>query len=658
MALHFRNRLTLTISFLVFLTVAAITVSVAVILARDLVRQYQGTGAILTQVANRNIEYGLTLPPLVHQHIQRRMILQANAVAELVAAAESNERISHEDLSEILKRMVAGAYALEAAPMFDEIRVTDEDGRVIASTDGIDYTFGRGAKDFGQSTDFLRLLEPGPIEPVRQALQPRQLDGKYFMYVGVTGVDRPRIVQVGISAASLDASTSVFQVQDFLERFNLESFRRLMVVADDGALLAVVEPPEEAEKNAAVRARVSAVGKEYLAEENAAALSMTVETSNETFADIGVFTRMAGFEGQPPSALFIQHKTQEHIAHIVSRVLLVVTIGSVMILLGILVGMFVSQGLSEPLVALSKGAREFGQGNLNYRLYLKRKDEFQSLAQAYNTMAISLQEYMHELEQETARRERLESEVRIASDVQRALLPERSPKVEALSVIGWSQPSREVGGDFSDFIELGDGNFGVALGDATGKGISAALMITECASILRTLASDLFRPGELLARTNGEFYHRIVQTHKFVTLSLIVFDPVAGKATYASAGHPPPILVRHAAGKTELLTSRASFPLGIADAVPYTESEVSLEPGDVIVAYSDGFTDAQNHESELFGESRIVSLLEDVAGEPVASIGRALRGGVERHMNGKEPIDDMTMVAVGYRMDSVDRASD
>jgi sigma-B regulation protein RsbU (phosphoserine phosphatase) len=274
------------------------------------------------------------------------------------------------------------------------------------------------------------------------------------------------------------------------------------------------------------------------------------------------------------------------------------------------------------------------------------------LAQAYNTMAISLQEYTHELEQESAQRERLESEVRIASDVQRALLPEHAPVLEGLSVTGWSQPSREVGGDFYDFIDLGDGKIGVALGDATGKGMSAALMTTECASILRTLARDISQPRELLARTNADFFRQIGHTHKFVTLSYIVYDKATGKATYASAGHPAPILVRSATGQAERLVCEGSFPLGIDGNATYTETEVTLEPGDVIVTYSDGFTDAQNHDTELFGEERIVSLLESVAGQPVTAIARALRESTERFMNGKEAFDDMTMVAVGYRMEN------
>jgi serine phosphatase RsbU (regulator of sigma subunit) len=651
MALHFRTRLRLVIGFLVFVTVAAMTVSVAIILARDMVRQYQYMGATLTQLANRNIEYGLSLPTLLHQQIERQLIIQANSVAELVAVAESNDSITREDLSEMLERIVAGAGAMNSLSFFDEISVTDEQGRLIASTEGPDHTIEMGDEGLEQGQNFLSLLEPGAA-PVRYSYQPRKLDGNHYIYVGVTGVDKPRIIQVGIGDESIQGHIKAIDVQDMLERFHLESFRRIMIITEDGELTARVEPPGEDEENASVRARVLEMGKDYLASGNPRPFLMSFKPAGGAFYDVdfGVFTRMVAHPTRPPSALFIQHNTSAGFAHIVDRVVLVVAIGSVMILLGILVGMFMSQGLSKPLLALSKGAREFGRGNLNYRIYLKRKDEFQGLAQGYNTMAISLQEYMHELEQESAQRERLESEVRIASDVQRALLPEHAPVLEGLSVTGWSQPSREVGGDFYDFIDLGDGKIGVALGDATGKGMSAALMTTECASILRTLARDIAQPRALLARTNAEFFRQIGHTHKFVTLSYIVYDKATGKATYASAGHPAPILVHGATGQAERLACEGSFPLGIDGNATYTEYEVTLEPGDVIVTYSDGFTDAQNHDAELFGEERIVSLLESVAGQPVTAITRALRESTESFMNGKEAFDDMTMVAVGYRM--------
>src|SRR5262249_5668984 len=159
--------------------------------------------------------------------------------------------------------------------------------------------------------------------------------------------------------------------------------------------------------------------------------------------------------------------------------------------------------------------------------------EFSDLAQSFNTMAISIQEYVHELRQETSRRERLESEFRIAADLQQTLLPEAPPMIEGIELTGWSQASKDVGGGFYDYFELPNGKIGIVLGDATGKGLGAALLSTQCSSILRTLAGQNLPPAELLAQTNNEFFKRIGSTHRFVTLFLLVLDPETGMATYA-----------------------------------------------------------------------------------------------------------------------------
>ena len=263
-------------------------------------------------------------------------------------------------------------------------------------------------------------------------------------------------------------------------------------------------------------------------------------------------------------------------------------------------------------------------------------------------MAISIQEYVHELEQETSRRERLESEFRIAAELQRTLLPEAPPLIEGLELIGWSQPSKDVGGDFYDFIEMGDGRVAVVLGDATGKGLSAALLSTECSSVLRTLADQTDSPSDLLYRTNNEFFKRIGATHRFVTLFLMIIDTRHGTATYASAGHPPPFLVNPGAKGGRWLESEAGYPLGIVNGAAFSETEIRLEARDTIVIYSDGLTDAQNPASEMYGEDRIEKILQATSAEPSEELLRDLRADAEKHMDGKDPIDDMTIVVVRF----------
>jgi sigma-B regulation protein RsbU (phosphoserine phosphatase) len=155
-------------------------------------------------------------------------------------------------------------------------------------------------------------------------------------------------------------------------------------------------------------------------------------------------------------------------------------------------------------------------------------------------------------------------------------------------------------------------------------------------------------PSLLLTRTNAEFYKRIGATHRFVTLFLLVIDPRAGTATYSSAGHPPAILVRARGSGTEWLECEAGYPLGIVAEAEFGSGAVSLSPGDTIVVYSDGLTDAQNPADEMFGDARLEQAVRESIDRPTAEVLHDLRVGAERHMNGKEPIDDMTVVIFRY----------
>jgi sigma-B regulation protein RsbU (phosphoserine phosphatase) len=323
-------------------------------------------------------------------------------------------------------------------------------------------------------------------------------------------------------------------------------------------------------------------------------------------------------------------------------------IGTILFFVALIVCLLVSRGLTKPLMELSRGAKEFGEGNLNYRMKLRRKDEFSNLAQSFNIMAISIQEYMHELERETGKRERLESEFRIASEMQRALLPEAPPIVPGLDIVGWSRPSKEVGGDFYDFLELAPGKIGLVLGDATGKGVPAALLTTQCASALRTLSGQFSDPSELLERTNREFHKRVGATHRFVTLFLMVIDVEKGIARYASAGHPTPLLINSTTGTSRWLEEASGFPLGIVAEAQYDSHEFQLTAGDTVLIFSDGLTDARNHDDVLYGEAHIQTSVESLKEVTVNSVLERTRSDVERYMNGKEAADDMTIVVTKF----------
>src|SRR5215217_5206076 len=214
------------------------------------------------------------------------------------------------------------------------------------------------------------------------------------------------------------------------------------------------------------------------------------------------------------------------------------------------------------------------------------------------------------LKQQTHARERIEQELHVARRIQQASLPEVVPAFEGWEIYPRYRPAREVGGDFYDFLELEDGRLGLVVGDATGKGVPAALVMSTTCGMLRavTQASD-YSPGEVLARVNEALATRI-PSNMFVTCFYAVLDPESGRLIYANAGHDLPYL-RQGNDAREL--SARGMPLGLMPGMSYEEKETMLDAGETALFYSDGLVEAHNPQREMFGFPRLKRLL---AGTP------------------------------------------
>jgi ketosteroid isomerase-like protein len=217
------------------------------------------------------------------------------------------------------------------------------------------------------------------------------------------------------------------------------------------------------------------------------------------------------------------------------------------------------------------------------------------------------------LEQEISERERIEQEMRVARRIQQASLPEEVPTLEGWQITPYYQPAREVGGDFYDFYELEDGRVGLVVGDATGKGVPAALVVTATYSMLRAVAQALgsFSPGELLAQVNETLLARI-PPNMFVTCFYAILEPNSGILNYANAGHDLPYLCQ--GDDAEELRARG-MPLGLMSGMSYEEGEASLRQEDNVLFYSDGLVEAHDPEGEMFGFPRLRALVAEHAKE-------------------------------------------
>ncbi len=213
------------------------------------------------------------------------------------------------------------------------------------------------------------------------------------------------------------------------------------------------------------------------------------------------------------------------------------------------------------------------------------------------------------LEQEIRERERVEQDLRVAHGIQQASLPKEVPDLEGWQIAPFYQPAREVGGDFYDFHLLSEGRLGVVVGDATGKGVPAALVMSTTCGMLQLAARALgsSSPGEVLEQVNETLLTRI-PPNMFVTCFYGVLDPLSGSFTYANAGHDLPYLWH--GGEAEELRARG-MPLGLMPGMSYEQKQIVLELGDSALLYSDGLVEAHDPQGEMFGFPKLRALVAE-----------------------------------------------
>ena len=216
--------------------------------------------------------------------------------------------------------------------------------------------------------------------------------------------------------------------------------------------------------------------------------------------------------------------------------------------------------------------------------------------------------FLEMLAQEIRERERIEQELRVARRIQQASLPKEVPTLEDWEITPHYQPAREVGGDFYDFLALPNRHLGLVVGDATGKGVPAALVMAAARSMLRALAQSSDSPGEVLVRVNDVLCPDI-PSGMFVTCFYGILDPESGRLSYANAGHNLPCSRRHD-GQADELRARG-MPLGIMPRMDYEEKETTLETGVSTLFYSDGLVEAHDSRGEMFGFPRLRALVAE-----------------------------------------------
>lgn len=231
-------------------------------------------------------------------------------------------------------------------------------------------------------------------------------------------------------------------------------------------------------------------------------------------------------------------------------------------------------------------------------------------------------------------------ELEAGRKVQEALMPERSPAIPGWSIWLYTSSANEVGGDLLDFMAVGENRFAVAIGDVSGKGLSAALLMAKLQATLRATAEDYRSLEEFAAKLN-RIFHRDCPATAFASLCYVELQGNSGKARLVNAGHMPPLLI-HDTQIRELATPAPA--LGLSEASHFTEEQVVLQRNDVLLLYSDGLTEARNVQNEFFGEERLRSLIAKLYGLPPGEFGARILETIRLFVGEARARDDMTLM--------------
>jgi len=333
------------------------------------------------------------------------------------------------------------------------------------------------------------------------------------------------------------------------------------------------------------------------------------------------------------------------------------------------IGTRLSRSITGAVAQMYLATTHINRGDFTHRIPITSNDQLAALASSFNSMTESIQNLV--LEQKE--KQRLENEITIAQEVQAQLFPRHITQLPSLEVFGFCRPARSVSGDYYDFLSLGPERLLLAVGDVSGKGISAALLMATIHSAVRaysvegipalrqlqavgggpavlTRGGSLIEgaevcPGTLLSLLNHQLYHSTPQ-EKYATLFLAMYDAHSRRLTFSNAGHLPP-LVLSKTGVVKRLEDGGTV-VGLFDDIRYDEDSVHLRPGEIFLAYSDGVTEPENDFGE-FGEQRLIELVQENRDLPLERISEIVTAAVDDWIGGAEQPDDVTLVLARAR---------
>lgn len=324
-------------------------------------------------------------------------------------------------------------------------------------------------------------------------------------------------------------------------------------------------------------------------------------------------------------------------------------VGGAFMVLALLVGVLGGKRLSAPIAAVSGAAGRVASGDFSVKVPVRGKDEVADLGKSFNLMTGQLTDTLKKLQEATAAKQRMETELAIGHNIQMSMVPlnfPAYPERPEFDIHAALKPAFEVGGDFYDFFLVDDDTLCVCIADVSGKGVPAALFMAVTRTLVKTHATGGLGPDEILEKVNDDLAKDNDES-MFVTVFLGLLKVSTGELTFTNAGHNPSYIKRKT-GNIERLDQLHGPVVAAIEEVPYASGKASMKPGDTLVLYTDGVNEAMNIRQELFTEERLAKLIHDKPWDTSKKAVDVILDDVWKFQGEADQADDVTVVALRY----------
>ncbi|MFC1910115.1 PP2C family protein-serine/threonine phosphatase [Chloroflexota bacterium] len=626
--MRLQHKFLISIISLLVITASAISIFTVNGTTKSMLAQTEYDGKSISRVLAQSSSFAERVPGQFENALGEQMVVEARITANMVAIAEGRAGMSAEEIKAILKDITENT-------VLDEFWITDETGRAYLTNTGIDFTFSPDLIEQPQAYVFYQLLGQTNGE-VRQEAKKREIDTRFFKYVGVSGIDKPRIVQVGYEANLLDDISKDVNSQRLVDELTGQAnVAAIRILNSRQQVIASSSNP------------VRGIGENY-SEGDVRLVAKAISSQETVSATEGnvlhIATPILDNSGNVQMTIMVYLTTENVQAAIRESILRTVLVSLVVIVVGIIISFVLSNGITRPVRKLTDAVQIMGQGDLSHRVEVKSRDEVGVLARSFNKMADDLKSYLEDLRRTTAEKERMQKEMEIGKGIQQSFLPDSPPDVDGFDIAALNTPALEVGGDFFDFIPISLEKWGLVIADVSGKGVPAALFMALSRTLIRAYTKGNPTISETILRANNMIAEGD-RANMFVTLFYGVLDSKRKTLTYVNAGHNPPMVLGGTEGGIVILSAKG-LALGVMQDITLEEKEIQLHKGETLLLYTDGVTEAVNRENEQFGPPRLAKLVEDNHNLSAQELIKRVEQEVITFSQGQPQFDDLTLMVV------------